>query len=347
MSRAAVIFDTNSCRSIRTDQSFFGNRNILLDISSRATIILPQIVIDELIQQNAEGAKANINSLRNNTLLDVFEFDRQTLEQFDSYTHATSLLENEPIKYMVIDILNLKKAYEKIKEWAIKGKAPFNKRTEDGKNNSDKGFKDALIACSVDDFIKSKTFDKYYLVCDDGRLKEYYKDSRYLTCMDAASVLSDLDREFFDDYMLSVIRDTISMPKAELKESWTNIDSDVVGLFGYEEYETVVIVDSVSKEVISYADFLSVSGYDSFTSSGSFSITHSLTGDIVESLQFYKPADLEHIKSALVVNDQVYGIGTDEDVKTIAQKVFEYFKSDLTDQELEHFNVYYNIRDRL
>lgn len=344
MTKIAVIFDTNSCHVDRNAQSFFGQRAILEDISHRATLVMPQIVIDELIQQNIEGTVDNISKLKTNPLLPALGFKVSKLDQIIERDHAESLRTAEDLAHEVIDINDTKKAYEKIRTWVVPGSPPFNGRNSDGKKNSDKGLKDALVACTIDEILDAKTYDKYYLACNDGRLKEYYANSRQITCMAPAAILEELKQEFFDEYTVDVIRKEIDMQTATLKDNWLNINSDVVALFEYEEYETCVILDAVSKEIVSHSDILLLGKINSLTTSGGYSSTHEAVAEILGSIAYYSQEELGEIKDALMTNDQVYSIGTDEDVKTLASAIFNFFDGLLTEEEIKSFNVYYELK---
>ena len=306
---------------------------------------MPQIVIDELIQQNIEGTNENIAKLKENPLLPTLDFDLSKLDEIIDYEHAKLLQLQETIPYEVIDISDIKKAYQKIRSWVIPGRAPFNKRSDSGKNNSDKGIKDALVACTIDEFLASSSYEKYYLACNDGRLKDYYKENRKISCIDPQSILDELKREFFDEYTIGVIRDALSLPRAKLKKNWFNINDDTVGQFEFEEYEELVILDASSKEIIKHSDILFLADIDKFAASGNFSNTHDSVSEIQDSLDYYSPEQLEKIKVVLMTNDQVYGIGKDDDVKALASAIFHYFQDQLTEEEKGRFNVYYELRE--
>lgn len=345
MSRVAVIFDTNSCHVDRKLQFFFGYRDILKDISTRATILMPKIVIDELIQQNTEGTRENIANLRDNSLLPLLGFDANILDSLVENEHAEKLYLGEDIVHEVIDIIDIKKAFEKIRNWSIAGRAPFNKRNDDGKNNSDKGIKDAIIACTIDEILELGSYNRYYLACNDGRLKEYYKDNSGIICLTPQEILNELKKEFFDAYTVDIIRNVLDQPHAELKDNWLNINGDVVGSFGYEEYTTFVVLDIISKEMLKISDVLFVPDVKKLTSSGSYASTHALVTEITDNIDYYRPPQLEEIKDTLIENSQIYSIGMDEDVKTLAAAIFKYFYNDFKEYEKKHFNVYYELRE--
>ncbi len=345
MSKIAVIFDTNSCYADRTQQAFFGRRDTLIKISQRATIYMPQIVIDELVQQKTEGIQENLNILKRNSLLPMLGFDTTALETVNEQEHVRKLQIMEDIPYQVIDIKDPVEAYKKIRKWVIPGNPPFNMRNSNGKNNSDKGIKDALIACTIDDFLKQKTYDVYYLACMDGRLKEYYKNRQEIICLSPDEIAKELSRVFFDDYTVGAIRNELEQPEAILRDNWVNRNTDVVSQFDYEEYSTLVLQDATSKEIIKTSDSLLIEDPSSLQASGSFSSTHNVVTRIHDSLDFYRQEELAAIKDAMMTNNQVYGIGLDEDVKSLALELFSFFIGQLDDKEKERFDVYYGLRE--
>jgi hypothetical protein len=346
MSKIAVIFDTNACRSRRDTQHLFGERQILNEIASRAVILVPKIVADELIQQNIEGTIENIEGLKRNTLLSELGFDNRILDTLDSNIHAQKIYENETITHRVVELQNLEKVFRKIESWSIAGNAPFNERTKDGKNNSDKGFKDAIVACTIDEIIAAKEFDTYYLACHDSRLKDYFKDNKNITCLTPKEILDELKKEFFDEYTLDRVKDELSWPSIVLKNDWININLDIVGQFDYEEYENLIIFDRTSKEIIEITDFLSIYDSNILNLSGSFSATHEAVAKITESINYYNQDELLNVKLGLTTNDQVYSIGSDDDVKALAKQIYDYFLYDLTGEEKEIFARYYNMREK-
>ena len=306
---------------------------------------MPQVVIDELIQQNVEGTNESIAKLRENPLLPALGFDLSKLDGLIAHKHAKKLHLQEDLPYSVIEISDVVKAYEKIRTWVIPGDAPFNKRNDNGNNNSDKGLKDALVACTIDEFLALETYDTYYLASNDGRLKDYYKDNRQIVCLSQQDILEELKKEFFDEYTLDVIRTDIDVPKAMLKNNWLNMNFDVVGCFEHEEYLTLIVLDSASKEILKSSDVLSLGKITDLAASGGFAATHDAVAGIIDSLDYYSPEELEEIKTVLMTNDQVYGIGTDEDVKTLASAIFNYFLDRLDEEEKKRFDVYFELRE--
>ncbi len=345
MGKIAVIFDTNSCHVDRTVQSFFGQHTLLEEISARATILMPQVVIDELIQQNIEGTNESLSALKANPLLPTLNYDLKILDQIVDHQHAKSLMDAENIAYEIVDIVDKERAFEKIRGWVIPGMPPFNKRSPDGKKNSDKGLKDALVACTVDEILEKADYDIYYLATSDGRLKDYYYGNRQISCLLPDAILDELKREFFDEYTLDVIRVEIGMNTATLKDHWLNINADVVAQLEDAEYLTLVILDTTSKEIIKSTDAVMLTPADSLTSSANYDTTHEVVADIMNSLEYYNQKELLEIKSALMTNDQVYGIGTDEDVKSLASAIFSFYLFQLNDDEKQRFNVYYNLKE--
>lgn len=345
MAKVAVIFDTNACHSRRETQSFFGYRPIMTEIASRAEILLPQVVVNELIQQNAEGTLENIEALKSNSLLTELGFDIKLLESVDGDKHAMKIYENEAIAHKVVRVEKPEEAYRKIEKWSVAGSPPFNERKKDGKNNSDKGIKDAIVACTVDEILAADKYDIYYLACRDTRLKDYFRDNKRIACLSPEEILDELKKEFFDEYTLARTKEELNWPSITLKDEWININSDIVGLFEYEEYEIAVIFDKASKEILETRDLLLIDRGEVLQISGSFSSTHDVVAKITDSLIYYSFDDLMKIRSALISNDQVYGIGTDDDIKALAEQIYRYFLYDLSQEDRKLFMSYYNIRE--
>lgn len=345
MSRVAVVFDTNSCYVDRTHQIFLGNKSLLKEISEHATLIIPQIVIDELIQQKIEGTTQNIKELRSNPLLPALGFDLARLDKVVETEHVNQLQVLEDLPYEVIDINDPVKTYSKIREWVIPGNPPFNKRTENGKNNSDKGLKDAFIACSIDELLDLDEYDKYYLACEDGRLKEYYKDNSRISCLKTDEILDLIKKEFFDEYTLDVVNNELEQLQVKYKNSFFNINSDVIGHFEGDENSLLIAFDASSKEIIGTIEKKSITHIDTLAASESYDRTHEVVAEITENIEYYSQSQLKEIKKALLTNDQIYAIGTDEDIKGLASRIFNFFNVSLSDDEKLSFAVYYGLRE--
>lgn len=345
MGKVAVIFDTNACHSKRETQVFFGDRATMQEIASRADILIPQIVIDELIQQNSEGTEQSADNLRKNPLLDVLGFDRSKVDSLDSVIHAKEIYDKENIQHTVVQISDTERAFQNLQRWSVVGSPPFNARNKDGKNNSDKGIKDALVACTVDEILGKNDYETYYLACIDSRLKEYYRDNKRISCLSPSEILDELKKEFFDEYTLDKTKKELDWPAIALVGDWININSDIVGLFSYEEYRTIVIFDKNSKEILESTDYLFVEDSNLLNTSGSFAATHDAVARISGSVAYYSYDDIQKIRKGLTTNDQVYGIGTDDDVKGLAKQIFDYISYDLSQEEMQIFEDYYNIRN--
>ena len=145
-----VIFDTNFLLEKKL-KNFFGKKDQLIKFSKVADIIIPDMVVQELLEwykRNFEKEKEQFlkmalpNVLSHNT--DSIKID-ETLNQ---------LLDLETGLFQVIDLKNPKYIFD-MKQLALKKEPPFV--PDDG---SDKGFKDAYIYFTVLEYLEGIE-DKY------------------------------------------------------------------------------------------------------------------------------------------------------------------------------------------
>ncbi|WP_289021228.1 PIN domain-containing protein [uncultured Salegentibacter sp.] len=163
--REKVIFDTNIIRNAEAI-NFLGGRNELERFADVADIVIPDIVIQEIKRQKRKNLQSNKQKFLVNPFHNLLEIDETNTNAFNIDDYIEKLVKDEDFKYEVIDIKD-NNVLPRIKELAINKKPPF-----EGKDGTDKGFKDALLYFSVLEYLQEIPNKNVFVCVKDGRLKE-------------------------------------------------------------------------------------------------------------------------------------------------------------------------------
>ena len=167
-----IIIDTNYVNSDTLDGGFFGNRKELLKLSHETELVFPEIVIDELKNHRRKIYEAQQQRLQTNTLhratlaMNNLPADAATNISYDKLIEW--LLEQENIPYTTVKIKDPEKAFYKIYQLAANHLPPFEE-------NGDKGFKDAVIVCTIEQILEEDHGARLALITNDHRLTEFFK----------------------------------------------------------------------------------------------------------------------------------------------------------------------------
>ena len=192
-----VIFDTNS---VHNDDSisFFGNRNELMQFAQVAEIIIPKIVIEELRRKKLINKR---RSFIDNPFHSLKGLNKDETKQYDIDTFIQGLLDNEEFAFSVIDLKD-NSVFDEIKELALKKLPPFEKS-----DDTDKGFKDALIYFAIREYL-NEIPDKYIFVCvSDGRFKEALNQhSNIIVVKNYQEFKEKSISQYYDDYFINKLK---------------------------------------------------------------------------------------------------------------------------------------------
>lgn len=323
MSKPVVFVDTNCIDNRGSATCFLGGRNDLEKIVKRADILLPRVVYDELSLHVRKFLITQKDGFRRNAFRHLVGISDEDVNAIDIDAKIADLIEQEPIKFRVLDVVNSAKVYREIYDHALNGTAPFEA-------SGDKGFKDTLIAKTIDEYTGLHTKTIVFLMTEDVRLKEYFADKSKVTVI---SGYSDFDREYsedkIDEDLTYRIIDFISeneqtaIDSLELLDSWLNWNDDLVAHFkSSEDVSYLVRVDSVAREPLDlYQEDLNEM-VDSLAITNNFQTAR----DNVENFQVYcnfldeKKAEI--VANIFIQNDQIYSIAGDEDVLGAADHLF-------------------------
>lgn len=319
MSKPVVFVDTNCIDNMGSATAFLGNRVEIEKISKRAKIILPQIVFDELSKHVHTFLGNQLDSLKRNPHRYHLGITEQEIESINIGQLLNDLITNETIAYEVIGLSNKVAAYEAAYKHSIEGTPPFE-------TNGDKGFKDTLIAKTVEEYLDQHTGEVIYLLAKDGRLTEYFNENNQITVIKS---YTDFDQEYSDDkideYLIDRIVDFINehnhvdIQEIAAIDRWMNWNDDLVGYFQDKQgAEYYVTIDTSTREPISYSTENIDSVLKDLAATPNFKLAHQNMEKLSSVLNFLNETHAIKFFETLTTNDQIYSIYTDSDIQQIA-----------------------------
>jgi hypothetical protein len=214
-----VIIDTNKARNDKGFDRLLGNREEIDKFAEKCDIILPSMVIDEIIHQKKKYFEVSKQALTGGHLYK--KLSQATKAQIDNQLRfdESALRSDQSIPYATIDIQDKVEAFNEICGLAVNYEAPFEVYSvELGKNktgNTDKGFKDAYIALTINQYANSLPNDeKVFVLIRDRRFEEYLDKNDRVICV---SNFDDFNARYHAPESLSAtIQDTASIvPETE------------------------------------------------------------------------------------------------------------------------------------
>lgn len=322
MPRPVVFVDTNAVDNKSSAISFLGGRADLEKIAKRADIKLPRIVYDEIRKHVRNYLLGQMKSFRANPHRYLLGISNDSIEAIDHDALLNKLVKTEPIDFELVELSNELAAYKEIYTHALEGTPPYEP-------NGDKGFKDALIAKTIDQFISEHPDLKVFLWTSDSRLSEYFIN----TAVHIIDGYQEFDREYSEDKMKEdLLLDRIwvyfneegvktSAPR-EPYDQWLNDEGDIVCIFKEPGRQILLLVDSGAREPLSYTERSPADAIGQLRVSESFSDTHDAIADMEALFAYCSIEQLKLIAEIMNTNSQIYGIGGDDDVAQFAGRLF-------------------------
>lgn len=345
MNRPVVFVDTNCADNRGSATAFLGGRADLEKIAKRAKIILPKVVFDELCQHISTYLGAQLDGLKRNPHRHYLGISDAQIATLDISVRLTELIKKETIPYEILDLQKKRAAYEEIYEHSVKGTPPFNP-------GGDKGFKDSLIAKTIDEFIYANPKHRVFLLTKDELLKSYFQDSD----VQIITSFQDFDREYSEDKiedqaLLDRIWDYFDEVGVELPErkppndQWLNYEGDIVAFFKDETYGDVyALIDSVAREPLSFIGESLPEVIRNLENVGSFQAAHSAIAEVDYIFAYCNLDYIKTIAQIMLSNDQIYGIGGDEDVSQFVAKLFNALDENSESALAEEVKTRYGLR---
>ena len=327
-----VIFDTNAVNNDDCNY-FFGNRRELKLFSQSAEIVIPKIVIEELRRKKTKRLINKRRSFIDNPFHKLKGLEKEETKKYNIDEFIQSLLDNEEFIFTTIELKD-NSVFDEIKELALKKLPPFEKS-----DDTDKGFKDALIYFAIKEYL-DEIPDKYVFVCvNDGRFKEALNQhSNIIIVKNYEEFKQKSISQFFDDYFLEKVN--VELVEVEIKkehiiEYWHNIDDNQNVLIKVEDEEYIVEVDS-GEIVSSSKPELFKSNIEQLVLSGNFETTHNTIEQLLPFVNYFSDEDILKIFNASFSNEQIKWIIDDEDVKEFIGLLYKA-KTELVENKVAEF----------
>ncbi|WP_430907033.1 PIN domain-containing protein [Maribacter sp. 2-571] len=305
-----VIFDTNIIRNAEA-KTFLGGRNELERFADVADIVIPDIVIQEIKRQKRKNLQSNKQKFLDNPFHNLLEIDESNTNAFNVDDYIEKLVNDEDFTYEIIDIKD-NNILPQIKDLAVNKKPPF-----EGKDNTDKGFKDALLYFSVLEYLQEIPNKNVFVCVKDGRLKEALDVHHNITVVESYEEFQQKSvSQFFDDYFIEKVNEFLSfkITKDNIIRFWMNINDNQVVLINKDDDIYLVEVDA--EEIIGAAildEYLPI--IDRLVESPNFGITHDCIAYLNDYITFFEEDQINRILDASHENDQIRWIITDDAVK--------------------------------
>ncbi|MBN2869136.1 MAG: DUF4935 domain-containing protein [Flavobacteriaceae bacterium] len=332
--REKVIFDTNIIRNAEAT-NFLGGRNELERFADVADIVIPDIVIQEIKRQKRKNLQSNKQKFLVNPFHNLLEIDKTSTNAFDIDNYIEKLVKDEDFKYEVIDIKD-NNVLPLIKELAVNKKPPF-----EGNDNTDKGFKDALIYFSVLEYLQEIPNKNVFVCVKDGRLKEALDAHHNITVVESYNEFQRKSvSQFFDDYFIQKANDFLgfTITKENIIRFWININDNQVVLINKDDDIYTVEVDS--SEIMGTALLEEFSPIiDKLVTSPNFGITHDCIAYLSDFIPYFENDQVNRILNAAYENDQIRWIITDDDIKQFIGQLYENTEVILNKETLKFLNT--------
>ena len=318
---------------------FFGFQNRIENMSSSARIIIPKVVIDEISEDKHRSLNAKRDQLQSNPFVEILGLDMSNVADFNVNEHITQMLQNESGNFEIYEIADQESANKKIYEWAVNHVPPFEKE-------GDKGFKDALIVCSIEEILKDNPYEPVYLFSKDQRLADtFIKNVRVVLIREFEEMEKYLYSSFVDDYLRDRLSEELDLPQIEISDAWLNIDDNWVFKIKTGEMYILAIVDQEAREFLAKTENDYEDDIRFLLQSSSFAHTHAAVDLLSGCIKFIPISKLVQMVDASLENSQVYSVGTDDDVKEFFLPVFIKVRSYLSEDQAQKFIRYYGVKD--
>lgn len=306
-----VIVDTNCTRNEKALNVLLGNREELTQISELAKIIIPDIVIDELIQQKRSVFENAKEALLGNVVLKHIKTGTLNTNDLEFDSFEKRLRTDQSIPYEIISISDAAVAFNKARELAVGHSAPFEK-------SNDKGFKDTCIALTIEEYLQQFS--------PEARVFFYSKDARLI--------------EFFEDNEMIIPIKSFDDLKGKL-----NIKGHANEAVPSEEIKSASEAHSIEIKEPTVAERSKRALLTEFRNTRSFAETHRVIEILKHNRRAFDEDDYCDILRSACNNEQIYRILEDDDVAEFMLPVFEKYVRCLKQDQCETFVRYAGVSE--
>ncbi|WP_196893759.1 PIN domain-containing protein [Aureivirga marina] len=335
-----IIFDTNTIRNTDINH-FLGGRSDLHKFLKHADIIIPKIVLEEVKRQKKKKLREEKDKFLSNSYSKLLGIDPNSAKEFDIDNYIHKLESEEEIPFTSIEI-NDTSVLNEMTQLAIKKLPPF-----ESKDNTDKGFKDAVIYFSILEYLKNHSSNEIFVCVKDIRLKEALDKHIEIKIIENYDEFLKMRSDQFDnEYFISQVAEYLNceVKLIFVKGYYLNINDDKVVQVNKEDDEFLLIVDS--GEIIESIKKEKVRIYiDKLINSSNFENTHHYVGLLNnEGLHFLSLENMIRILQASIDNTQIAWIIDDEDVKELIGKLYDVCKNQIKDDLRERLSSIFEIK---
>ncbi len=326
-----VIFDTNIVHNTDAN-NFLGGRSELERFLQDADIVIPETVIEEIKRQKRKKLVANKDKFLTNPFHKLIGVDENITKTFSIEEYIQRLMDDEEIPFEIIELKD-NNVLPQIKALAINKQPPF-----ESSDNTDKGFKDALIYFSVLEYLQEIPNKNIFVCAKDGLLKEALNNHQNIIVVENYEQFKQQSiSQFFSDYFIEKVKIEldIEITKDNVIEYWNNIDDNQNVLIKTDDKEYVIEVDS-GEIVGSINPELYVSNIEKLTLARNFGATHSSIEELTPYMTFFSNDEIKKILNASYSNEQIKWIIKDEDVKEFIGTLYKA-KSELVENDIAAF----------
>ena len=346
MAVPVVFIDTNCVDNRSSSQTFLGNRRELELIGKRAKLILPKIVYDEVLSHVTTYLSSQLDALKRNPHRHLLNIGDVEVDAISIDDIINDLTDNETIGYETLDLTDKMAAFERIYRHAVEGSPPFEP-------NGDKGFKDTVIALTVEEYIERNSVEYVFLLTKDSRLSEYFQNNKKVSII---SDYRDFDLEYSGDkvdrHLLDRIANYLQDEKYNLSEElepidqWMNWDEDLIVLFAHSHQSLYVRIDTSSREPLDYyaGDINTV--INELHKTSNFKYAHVNVASARDILGYIDEGQANDVYQAYIGNDQIFSIGSDDDILQSANELFYILDGFAMYQEARTLRELYELKNK-
>lgn len=327
-----VIFDTNVVRNPEIN-NFLGGREILERFLPDADIVIPETVIQEIKRQKRSSLLSNKDKFLTNPFHKLIGVDEEHTKSFSIDDYIQRLIDEETIPFEIIDLKD-NNVLPQIKELAIHKRAPF-----EAADNTDKGFKDALIYFSVLEYLQEITNKYVFVFAKDIRLKEALANHDNIIVINSYEEFKQHSiSQFYGEYFINRVNEElgITISKENIKETWNNINDNKIVLIEFDGTEYVIETDS--SEIISYsirAEY--ILNIELLITSLYFNDTDALVDRLIPFMAYFTDDEIYNILNAACNNTQIRWIIEKPDIQELIGTLYENRKELIDDPVVANF----------
>lgn len=164
-----AFLDTNIINSNSFD-TLSGQPTELFRLAEMAKIVIPRTALDEPLEHKRRHFDNQMRAIKSNQIFRLAEIDREILDSLNYKTLEDHLLSICDIRYDIAELRDHAEIFKTIYDLALHNKAPFDK-------GSDKGFKDACVVISIEQYLETHPEAKKALVVsDDSRVQDHFNN---------------------------------------------------------------------------------------------------------------------------------------------------------------------------